>query len=72
MKACASMIGREWRRKGMALNPNHSTSSVRCGGGSVLPWALMAAYGTGSLVFIDDLTADRSSRMKSEVYRAIL
>ena len=32
----------------------------------------MAANGTGSLVFIDDVTADKSSRMNSEVFRAIL
>ncbi len=35
-------------------------------------WACMAASGTGSLVFIDDVTADKSSRMNSEVFRAIL
>ena len=29
-------------------------------------------YGTGSLVFIDDVTADRSSRMNSEAYSATL
>ena len=28
--------------------------------------------GTGSLVFIDDVIADKSSRMNSEVFRAIL
>ena len=33
-------------------------------------WACIAANGTGSLVFIDDVTADKSSRMK--VFRAIL
>ena len=32
----------------------------------------MAANGTGSLAFIDDVTADKSSRMNSEVFRAIL
>ncbi len=32
----------------------------------------MAANGTGSLVFIDDVTADRISRMNSEVFKAIL
>lgn len=32
----------------------------------------MAASGTCSLVFIDDLTADERSRMNSEVYRTIL
>ena len=34
--------------------------------------ACMAANGTESLVFIHDMTADGSSRMNSEVYRAIL
>ena len=34
--------------------------------------ACMAANGTGSLVFVDDVTADNSSRIHSEVYRAIL
>lgn len=29
-------------------------------------------YGTGSVVFIDDVTADRSSRINCEVYRAML
>ncbi|KAF7662699.1 hypothetical protein LDENG_00229840 [Lucifuga dentata] len=32
----------------------------------------MAANGTGSLVFIDDMSADRSSRMNAEVFRALL
>ena len=31
----------------------------------------MAANGTCSLVFIDDMTADKSSRMNAEVFRAI-
>ena len=37
-----------------------------------MAWPCMAANGTGSLVFIDDVTADKSSRMNSEVFRAIL
>ncbi len=45
---------------------------MKHGGGSVMAWAYMAASGTGSLVFIDDVTADKSSRMNSEVFRAIL
>ncbi len=32
----------------------------------------MAASGAGSLVFIDDVNADKSSRMNSEVFRTIL
>ncbi len=63
---------RVWRRKGTAHDPKHTTSSVKHGGGSVMAWACMAASGTGSLVFIDDVTADKISRMNSEVFRAIL
>ena len=62
---------RVWRRKGTAHDPKHTTSSVKHGGGSVMAWACMAANGTGSLVFIDYVTADKSSRMNSEVFRAI-
>ena len=32
----------------------------------------MAASGTGSLLFTDDMTADRRSRMNCEVHRSIL
>ena len=45
---------------------------MKHGGDIVMAWACMAANGTGSLVFIDDVTADKSSRMNSEVFRAIL
>uniref|UniRef100_A0A8C5Q2J1 Transposase Tc1-like domain-containing protein n=1 Tax=Leptobrachium leishanense TaxID=445787 RepID=A0A8C5Q2J1_9ANUR len=61
-----------WRRKGTAHDPKHTTSSVKHGGGSVMAWACMAANGTGSHVFIDDVTGDKSSRMNSEVFRPIL
>lgn len=61
-----------WRRLGTAHDPKHTTSSVKHGGGSVMAWACMASSGTGSLVFIDDVTEDRSSRMNSKVYRDIL
>ena len=59
------------RRKGTAHDPKHTTSSVKHGGGSVMAWACMAANRTGSLVCID-VTADKSSRMISEVFLAIL
>lgn len=42
--------------------------SVKHGGGSVLAQACMASNGTGSLVFIDDMTKDRSSLVNSEMY----
>ncbi|KAG2467810.1 TCB1 transposase, partial [Polypterus senegalus] len=61
-----------WRRRGTAHYPKHTTSSVKHSGGSVMAWACMAASGTGTLVFIDDVTQDRSSRMNSEVFRDIL
>lgn len=36
------------------------------GGSDVMAWTCMATSATGSLVFIDDVTADKSSRMNSE------
>lgn len=35
-----------------------------------MAWAHVAVRGTGSLVFIDEMTADRSSKINSEVERA--
>lgn len=48
------------------------TSSIRHGGGNVMPWTCMAAHLIRLLVFIGDMTADRSRRKNSEVYRGIL
>ncbi|KAG2458785.1 TCB1 transposase, partial [Polypterus senegalus] len=61
-----------WRRHGPPHYPKHTTSSVKHSGGSVMDWVCMAASGTGTLVFIDDVTQDRSSQMNSEVFRDIL
>ena len=55
-----------------AHNPKHSSSCDKHGGGSVMAWACMAATGTGTLIFIDDVTSDGSCAMDSEVYRNIL
>ena len=46
-----------------------ATLSVKHG---VMAWAYMVANRTGSLLFIDDVTADKRNRMNSEVYRAML
>ncbi len=48
------------RRKRTAHDPKHT--HIKRGGRTVLAWACTAANGTGSLVFIDDMTADRSSK----------
>ncbi len=37
-----------------------------------MDWACMASSGTGSLIFIDDVTHAGSSKINSEVYRNIL
>ena len=37
-----------------------------------MAWACMAASGMGSLVFIDDVTADRNRTIHSEVWINIL
>lgn len=41
-------------------------------GGSVIVWACKATRRTGSLVFIEDVIVDGSSKVNSEVYRALL
>ena len=37
-----------------------------------MAWACMAANGMDSLLYIDDVTVDRSIRMNSVVYRATI
>ncbi len=61
-----------WIKKGSAHDPKNTSSSVKHGGGDVMAWASMASSGTGSLIFIDDVTHDGSSKMTSEVHRNIL
>lgn len=60
--------------KGTTYDPEHTISSVKHGGGRVM-WVgvqYMASSAAGSLVFIDNGTADGINRINSEVYRAIL
>ena len=60
------------KRKVTAYDRKHNTSFVKHGGGSVMACARMAAKGTGSLMFNDDATADKSNEMNCEVDRAKL
>lgn len=56
-----------WKKKGTAHElkvPHHQSNMVE----AVLGWP----RGTGTLVFIDDVTANGSIRINSKVYRAIL
>jgi hypothetical protein len=53
------MMRRVWRREGTAHDSKHTTPSVKHGGGGVMMWACVAANGTGSLVFIDDVIVDK-------------
>lgn len=50
---------------------NHTTSSVKLDAAIVMAWARIAVNGTVSLVLTDELTADKSISMDSEVYRVI-
>ena len=61
-----------WRKKGSAHDPKHRSVSVKHGVESVMAWACIAATGVGSLIFIDDVTHDGSSRMNLEIYKNIL
>jgi len=65
------MARRVWTQKGIAhTGPYEPTSSsVKHGDGGVVAWACMAATDTGTLIFIDEVTADGSCTMTSEVYR---
>lgn len=46
--------------------------SVKHGRGNITAWIRMADSRSGSLLFIDDVTADRSSRMNCKMYMALL
>lgn len=61
-----------WRRRETIRIQSINTFSVKHGGDSVVTWACMTSIGSGPLVFINDLTADRSSSTNSEVYRSAL
>lgn len=60
------------REKGMAHDLKNTTSSGKHDGVSVTLQACMAASGTESLMFINNVTADKSSRSNSAVCGAVL
>ncbi len=57
--------------KDLLMIPNIQ-AHLKHGGGNVMAWAFIAFSGTGSLIFINDVTHDGSSKINSEVYRNIL
>lgn len=69
----SGIIKKERERKERGPFPN-TTSCVRYGYGRGLASVCVAVSGPDSLslVFIDDVTADRSNKMNSEVYRDLL
>ncbi len=60
-----------WRKKDLLMIPNIQ-AHLKHSGGNVMAWAFIASSGTGSLIFINDVTHDGSSKINSEVYRNIL
>ncbi len=60
-----------WRKKDPLMIPNIQ-AHLKHSGGNVMAWAFIASSGTGSLIFINDVTHDGSSKINSEVYRNIL
>lgn len=60
------------RKKGRAYDPKHMASSVIHSGGSVMAWTCIAAKGTGSLGFIDYVTAAGSSMLNFCRMKAIV
>ncbi len=60
-----------WRKKDLLMIPNIQ-AHLKHSGGNVMVWAFIAASGTGSLIFINDVPHDGSSKINSEVYRNIL
>ena len=53
------------RREGTSQDPKHIPPHLW----NTVVWASMPAQVTGSLIFIDDITADGSSKINSEVHR---
>lgn len=54
-----------WRKNCSAHDPKHTNSSVKHGRVNFLAWVCIATCGTGSLIFINDVTDDGSCRMNS-------
>ncbi len=51
-----------WRKKDLLMIPNIQ-AHLKHSGGNVMAWAFIASSGTGSLIFINDVTHDSSSKI---------
>ncbi len=51
-----------WRKKDLLMIPNIQ-AHLKHSGGNVMAWACIASSGTGSLIFINDVTHDGSSKL---------
>ena len=60
-------------KRGSAYHPKHTSSSVKHGGGNVMAWAwvwaCMASSGTGSLILINKVESDGSSKINSTLQK---
>lgn len=58
-------------KKLSAYDPKHASSPVKHGETCALAWACGTASGTGSVIFIDDVTPDGSSRNGEFLKKAV-
>ncbi len=60
-----------WRLNYLLMFPNIQ-APLKHSGGNLMAWAFIASSRTGSLIFINDVTQEGSSKINSKVYRNIL
>ncbi len=56
-----------WRKKDLFMIPNIQ-AHLKHSGGNVMSWAFIASSGTGSLIFINDVTAAKLTQKSTEIF----